>query len=369
MVGRAATPRDELAVTPRDSSAATRRVGAVRRLAVPVLGGAVSLAAVVVAMQGIDLSRTLALLGGVRLGPLGLAALALVIQLGVRALRWSLLLPDGPHGRVAARRLVPVVLIGYLGNAVLPARLGDPIRAVLVGRRETIPASSAFGSVVLERAIDTLTLALIAAPAAALAGAPSWAIQTALLVAILAGTVVLIVQTPLPAAVLARAAAWVRPTWRSWVDRASRFLAAMDGRGRRRALAGAGGLSVIAWLLDGVTYWAVAQSLGVDLSPAGAMFVAGITVLGTAIPSAPGYIGTFELAASAAARSLGIPPDQALAFALLVHALTVLPLALGGAASLVWIGVRFGDLAETAGRTDEPVGAVPAPGRATGTPG
>ena len=113
----------------------------------------------------------------------------------------------------------------------------------------------------------------------------------------------------------------------------------------------------------------MAQSLGVDLSPAGAMFVAGITVLGTAIPSAPGYIGTFELAASAAARSLGVPPDQALAFALLVHALTVLPLALGGAASLVWIGVRFGDLAETAGRTDEPVGAVPAPGRATGTPG
>jgi uncharacterized membrane protein YbhN (UPF0104 family) len=77
------------------------------------------------------------------------------------------------------------------------------------------------------------------------------------------------------------------------------------------------------------------------------MLVSAITVLGTAIPSAPGYVGTFELAASATARSLGVPPEEALAFALLVHALTVLPLAIGGAASLAWIGVRFGDLIGT----------------------
>ena len=136
----------------------------------------------------------------------------------------------------------------------------------------------------------------------------------------------------------------------------------MDGRGRRPALAGAGGLSVLAWALDGVTYWAVAQSLGIDLTPAGAMFVAGITVLGTAIPSAPGYIGTFELAASAAARALGVAPEPALAFALLVHALTVLPLAIGGAASLVWIGARFGELVDAAP-------AAPTTGRVTEAPG
>ncbi len=109
------------------------------------------------------------------------------------------------------------MLIGYLGNAVLPARLGDPIRAVLVGRRETIPASSAFGSVVLERAIDTLTLALIAAPAAALAGAPDWAVRTAVLAAVLAGAVIVIVQTPLPTTIL------------GWLDRAGR--APPGGRG------------------------------------------------------------------------------------------------------------------------------------------
>jgi uncharacterized protein (TIRG00374 family) len=337
----------------------------VRRLAVPLLGGAISLAALIVALQGIDLPRTLAQLRDVRPGPLAVAAAALVVQLGVRSVRWSYLLQPGPAGRVPGRRLVPIVLIGYLGNAVLPARLGDPVRAVLVGRREAVPASSAFGSVVLERAIDTLTLALIALPAAAIAGAPGWAVRTALLVTVVAGAVVVIAQTALPGAAVAWVEARTRPRWRPWVAGVDRFVRAMNGRGRLRALVAAGGLSLVAWVLDGVTYWAVAQSLGVDLAPAGAMFVAAITVLGTAIPSAPGYLGTFELAASAAARSLGIAPEPALAFALLVHAMTVLPLAIGGAVSLVWVGVRFGDLTGAARAAGEETAAPVAPGQVT----
>ena len=83
--------------------------------------------------------------------------MALVAQLWVRSLRWAQLLPEGHAGRIPTRRLVPVVLVGYLGNGVLPARLGDPIRALLVGRRESVPASSAFGSIVLERVVDTPT--------------------------------------------------------------------------------------------------------------------------------------------------------------------------------------------------------------------
>jgi uncharacterized membrane protein YbhN (UPF0104 family) len=322
----------------------------VRRLAVPLLGGAISLAALIVALQGIDLPRTLAQLRDVRPGPLAVAAAALVVQLGVRSVRWSYLLQPGPAGRVPGRRLVPIVLIGYLGNAVLPARLGDPVRAVLVGRREAVPASSAFGSVVLERAIDTLTLALIALPAAAIAGAPGWAVRTALLVTVVAGAVVVIAQTALPGAAVAWVEARTRPRWRPWVAGVDRFVRAMNGRGRLRALVAAGGLSLVAW---------------VDLAPAGAMFVAAITVLGTAIPSAPGYLGTFELAASAAARSLGIAPEPALAFALLVHAMTVLPLAIGGAVSLVWVGVRFGDLTGAARAAGEETAAPVAPGQVT----
>lgn len=323
----------------------------IRRAAVPLVGLAVSLLALTVAVQGIDLARAAEILRGVGPGLLVVIALVLVIQLLVRSVRWSLLLPLIPVGRVSPVRLIPIVLIGYLGNAVLPARLGDPIRALLASRREAVSGSGALGSVVLERVLDTLTLALIVFPAAMLAGGPAWLTQTAALASVLAGAVFVVAQTSVPPSILALLRSRLaRPGWVTWLDRSDRFFAAMNARGRGRLVAGAAGLSVVAWLLDGTIYWLAGAALGINLSPAGAMLVSAITVLGTAIPSAPGYVGTFELAASAVARALGVDPDAALALAILAHAMTVVPLAIGGAASLVWIGVRFGDLVSSAGR-------------------
>jgi uncharacterized membrane protein YbhN (UPF0104 family) len=69
-------------------------------------------------------------------------------------------------------------------------------------------------------------------------------------------------------------------------------------------------------------------------------------VLSTAIPSAPGYLGTYDLAASFAAAALGVPESEALALALLAHVVTLVPLAVGGVASLLALNVRLGRLAE-----------------------
>ena len=325
------------------------------RLAIPLAGCAISVAAVWLALRGVDLARMASLIGQLRPGPLVLVGVAVAAQLWVRSVRWSRLLPRRDGGAIPARRLVPVVLVGYLGNAVLPARLGDPIRAALVGRREGIPISTALGSVVLERAIDTLTLALIALPAAIWAGAPDWFVRAAALVAVAAGGVLLAAQTPLPRRIVGALDRRARPRWRPWLERLDRFLAAMDGRGRERALVAAAGLSLVAWVLDGTIYWAVGQALGIGLAPAGAMVVSAVTVLGTIVPSAPGYVGTFELAASAAAGWFGVPAESALAFAIVVHGLTVFVLAIGGALSLVWLGTALGDLTrETSEETVPP---------------
>jgi glycosyltransferase 2 family protein len=331
------------------TGAPAKRQRSIRRIAIILFGLGVSVLAAWLAIRGVDLGRTAQVLGQVSPAPLAIVAVALVIQVLVRSARWSRLLPAGQRGSVPARRLVPVVLVGYLGNTVLPARLGDPLRALVVGRREAIPASGALGSVVLERAIDTLTLALLVFPAAALSGSPYWLIRAAAFAAALAGSVLIAAQTRLPSLMIGRVRRSARgPRWTPWLNRADRFASAMDSAGRRRAVLSAVGLSLLAWLLDGTIYWAAARSLGIELPPAGAMLVSAITVLGTAIPSAPGYVGTFELAASTIAGGLGVLPAAALAFAILVHALTALPLALGGVVALAWIGVRFGDLARVA---------------------
>ena len=330
----------------------------VRLIVVPLIGLAISLIAIALAIRGIDLSRTLEILTMVRPWPLAIVAVALVVQLWVRSLRWAQLLPGGPAGRIQTRRLVPVVLVGYLGNAVLPARLGDPIRAVLVGRRQSVATSSAFGSVVLERLIDTLMLALIVVPATVLSGGPGQLVGAAAIAAAVAGLVLIVAQTSLPMRLVAWLQARTGERGTGILESVARFAAALDARGRGRAVAIVAALSVVGWLLDGTIYWAAGFALGIDLGPAGAMLVSGITVLGTAIPSAPGYVGTFELAATTVAVALGVPAEQALAFAILVHALTVLSLAVGGAISLVWMGARFSELARTAGVRPERSGTA-----------
>ena len=70
--------------------------------------------------------------------------------------------------------------------------------------------------------------------------------------------------------------------------------------------------------------------------------------LGTAIPSAPGFVGTFELAAAGMATALGVPGAEALALAVVAHVMTLVPLALGGAASVLLLGANLGEVAKTA---------------------
>jgi uncharacterized membrane protein YbhN (UPF0104 family) len=129
---------------------------------------------------------------------------------------------------------------------------------------------------------------------------------------------------------------------------AVRLADTIGGRSRRGPLLAAVGISTAAWLMDSFSFWLAAQSVGVELSYSGAVLIAGVTVLGTAVPSAPGYVGTFELAAATMAGALGVPGAPALAMAIVAHVLTLVPVALAGAVSLVAMGARLGEVAHAA---------------------
>ena len=73
------------------------------------------------------------------------------------------------------------------------------------------------------------------------------------------------------------------------------------------------------------------------LAPVAAMIVSTVAVLSTAIPAAPGYVGTFELAASGALRALGVNDETALAVAIVAHAVVILATAVGGTVAAIVI--------------------------------
>ena len=326
-----------MAAVPRGRTLDRRRTGLV------ILGVGVSAIALWLCVRSVDLSEVARQLGRADGRPLLLLLAVLAAQTVVRAFRWSLLLPRPDSRRIATRRIVPPLLVGYLGNAVLPARMGEALRALLMARRERLAVAATFGSVVLERVVDTATLALVVLPAAWMAGAPRWIVDAAALVAIAAGTALALLSfiglTGVAGAVgrLSRrfGHGLAASLLTSVADAFRDFAMGVGASHRRPVVLVAALVSVAVWGMDATLLLLAASSLGIHLEPAQAILIAGVGALGTAVPSAPGYVGTYELAASTTAVALGVDPTAALALAILAHALTLLAMGTGGAVALL----------------------------------
>jgi glycosyltransferase 2 family protein len=330
-----------------------------------VAGIVVSVVALWFAVQGVDLAFV-----GNRLGQADLKYLVAVlvvgsVQLGLRTARWRFLLPRRSDGtRVRSRRLLPVLLIGYLGNVALPARLGEVVRTYLVSRREEIDPIEVFGTVVLERILDVVALAAFALVVATLIGAPGWIVGAAAIAAIVGAVALFLATAGLPQ-VMKFFAGRLEPgrTQPSWLDfpglrgvvrLARRFAAGLGGRQRPTTVALAAGLSLAAWPLDALLIWLVAASIHIELSLPAAALISAAAVLSTAVPSAPGYVGTYELAAAFAAQAMGVPESPAFALAILAHAFTVLPAAIAGAVCLIALRGSFGAVLPSASGSPPP---------------
>jgi uncharacterized protein (TIRG00374 family) len=295
---------------------------AARTLLRVVAGVALSAAALVLLAQVADIPAALRLIAGVAPGTLVLPVLVVVAQFVVRSVRWALLLSAMGPARLRAADTVGPLAVGYLGNTVLPARLGEVVRIVVVARRTPTTATAATASVVVERAVDLLALLAIAAAAAGLVGPTGWApFLVVLLLLVAVGAVLPVaarIADRLPHAIPARA--------HDIADRLLRALAAAHPPVVARAWL----LSLVAWSGDALVMWLCARALGVDLPIGVAALLGAGAAIATVIPAAGGYLGTYELGAMAMAAFAGVPSDQVLGVILLAHAVAVVPLALMG---------------------------------------
>ncbi len=317
-----------------------------------LLGPVVSIIAVVVVLRTVDVGLTIESIAHARLEVMAPALMLVGLGVFLRASRWQRLLPRRLRP-VPVRRVIPVLLIGYLGNAVLPARMGEPIRAYLLARREGLSSFEVLGTALLERIVDVATLAVMAFAAAWLLAAPAWLIQLTGVAALGAGAVVLLlnfVGLEPPIRFVRRgihAVGW--GSAERFLTVLERFALGVGGRSRARPVAEASGLSIPIWLVDTSVCWLIAAGLGATLSPAGALLVVAVGALGTLIPSAPGYVGTYELAASAAGQAVGLPAPIALSLAIVLHAVTLVPVAMAGGISLMVLGGgSLGEIASAA---------------------
>ncbi len=308
------------------SSASSRRA-----LIGLVVGVPISAAFLWLAVRNADLAAVRTTLEEAQAGLVALGVLAMAAVYGFQAVRWRRI---AAQSQVSRARFYEMVVSGVACNNVLPARFGDLLRARWLSREAPMPAGRALGTVILDRGCDlTALIVLLAIGLSSVAGA-EWLLP----LAIGAGAGL----TAFTALVLfARIYTGRRARGRRTRGLARRVLrdtaeALAEPIGRRRPVVWIA-LSLGAWTTWALGAIALARSLGFELSVIDAMFVAAVMNLGVAIPSSPGFVGTYEWLGVASLGLIGVGSEQALAFSILIHACWYVPTTLAGGLAL---GVR-----------------------------
>jgi uncharacterized protein (TIRG00374 family) len=303
-----------------------------------LVGVVISVITIVVIVRGVDLAKVVDILRTANPGWVALTLACVVIDLSIRSLRWKRLL--APVRSVPYSRMVGYLLIGYLANNVLPARLGELVRSHYLGDREGISRATTLGTVVVERIIDTAVVVAIASLAIVILqvrGLVANAVLFGLAVTSLGIVVlaVLIVAHRLPGA--DRLSAIVE-RWPRIADIARKLRDGLSVASRPRTLLEALALSGLAWSATIVGFAAAGQAVGVQLTTAQAALLVSGVALATAVPGGPGNLGTFDLAGVVIATSFGIGRETAVALVLLAHAASLVVTSVSGGIALLRLG-------------------------------
>lgn len=266
-----------------------------------------------------------------------------------RTWRWHYLLR--PVKVIPLRRLFPVVCIGYFGNNVYPARIGELLRAIVLRETEDISVGTSLATILLERVFDGLVMLLfvfVALPFVGFEQIP--AIYRATIVGasflfLAAGLVFLwMALDPNRVSRLYRyfSTRLVPDRFRAGIDAFfDRFLSGLAFLRSGRDLAMVFLSSVAIWLTETVKYWLVMHAFRFSVSFIGLMLMNGVVNLTTTLPSAPGYIGTFEVGARVL-EALNVDYALAFGYTIVLHAALWLPITLVGAYFMWRLGVKWG---------------------------
>lgn len=275
----------------------------------------------------------------------------LALAFFIRALRWQLLF--SPRTRPALWPTTQALLVGQFFNNVLPLRAGDAARIFALHALGGRSRAEATGTVVIERFFDVLALLLLFFVGLPWFPEVTWLhvagpLAIALLLVLVGAVVVLRVFGERPLRFALRPLARLPFLLPERVEALARNL--MHGLiGLRSARLGLVAFlwTLLSWLLLAMSFWLVMLGFDLGLGPTAGLLAVVATGLSLILPSGPAALGVFEGAAVIALTAYGVGRADALSYALVVHAVNVLPFI---AAGLVVLNVYRGAVARARGR-------------------
>ncbi|OGN95759.1 MAG: TIGR00374 family protein [Chloroflexi bacterium RBG_13_50_21] len=289
------------------------------------------------------------------------------IALWVRSWRWHYLLR--PLKAIPTRTMFPIVTMGYAGNNIFPARAGEVVRAVILKRKEGVPISASLATIIVERVFDGIVmLAFVFVNLAELTRLTSVSIdiigfkfgirEVAIWgsVAFFGALAVFLVAAMFPAPT-DRLVTWLIERLvparirEKTLSITRRFLDGLESLRSPIDVLMVFFTSVLIWLLETVKYWFVMHAFSFSVSFFALMLMNGVVNLATTIPSAPGYLGTFDLPGIAVLQAYNIPREVAASYTFVLHFALWFPVTALGLYYMFREGIKW---SETIQAKDEP---------------
>ncbi|HRW04275.1 MAG TPA: lysylphosphatidylglycerol synthase transmembrane domain-containing protein [Caldilineaceae bacterium] len=302
-----------------------------------LIGLLISAVFIYLALPGLHLSEVTAALRTANYWWILPGILVYFAGLWARSWRWHYTLRH--LKTIPLRRLYPLICIGYFGNNVYPFRAGEVIRSYVLKQQEDVPISSSLATVLIERVFDGLVMLLfvfLALPFAPALPATYRNLVVLLTVLLLGATVVFVWMATQPI-FMARVYGWcsarllptlVRPKIDAFYER---FMVGLHSLSSRYDVLMIFGTSIIIWLMETVKYWFVMHAFEFQVSFLVLMLMNGLVNLATTLPSAPGYIGTFDTPGIETLAAFGVERNLAASYTFTLHAALWLPVTLVGA--------------------------------------
>lgn len=273
----------------------------------------------------------------------------------VRAWRWHYLL--GPIKKIPTRDIFPITTIGYMGNNIYPARAGEVLRAVILKRKEGVSISASLATIIVERIFDGVVMLAFVfvnlSELAKLTGSSGFVgnIQQVAVIGtgVFLGALIVFLLAAMFPHTTAKVGLWFiqrlmpQKLHVRIISLMNKFL---DGLASLRSPLNVLMVfltSVIIWLLETGKYWFVMHAFNFSVSFFALMLMNGIVNLATTIPSAPGYIGTFDAPGIAVLTAYGVDQATAAGYTLTLHVALWLPITVLGAYYLAREGIKWSD--------------------------
>lgn len=282
----------------------------------------VTAVAVVALLYFVDLGELQLALSRVNLGVLPLVTLLFLGTLGSRAMAWRTTLIE----QASLKDTFFVLNQGYLLNNVLPFRLGELGRALLLGGRTGMRFWRVLSSIVIERVFDLAIAAGLLLGTLPLVIGADWARSAALVAAILVvvGFVFLFVMASRPqwATSILKAVTKPWPKLQAWlVEQLGHFLEGLSAlRDGWRFLRVAFWMA-LTWGFNIAWYYVLMLSFFPEATWLWVLFSIAVASVGVALPSSPAYVGVLEAALVGSLTLFGADEATALAYALVAHVL------------------------------------------------